>query len=108
MGGEAAGGVATDSALHVTVCYAQPEAVWLRNLAVPPGTTALQAIAASGFGTAFPHVDPLVHGLAIYGQPCPPDQDLRNGDRIDILRPLAFDPKESRRRRAGHRRVAAR
>jgi len=96
------------SALHITLCYAQPEAVWLREITVPPGTTALAALDASGFVKAFPQVDPLTHGLAHYGHPCPPEQILQDGDRIDILRPLVFDPKESRRRRAAHRRTATR
>jgi len=104
MGGDAGGGVATaGGALHVTLCYAPPGEVWLRRIAVPAGTTAIQAIAASGFHTAFPHVNPLAHGLAVYGQTCPPDHVLRHDDRVDILRPLVFDPKESRRRRAAHR-----
>jgi len=99
------GGDVERGALHVTVCYAQAGEVWLREVAVPVGTTAIQAIDASGFRTDFPHVNPLAHGLAIYGQPCPPGQVLRSGERVDILRPLAFDPKESRRRRAEHRRA---
>jgi len=93
--------------IRVSICYARPEAVWLRELTVPPNTTALAALTASGFAKAFPHVDPLAHGLALYGHPCPPDHLLQDGDRVDILRPLAFDPKESRRRRAGHRKRAS-
>ncbi|CAN0105203.1 unnamed protein product [Chrysoparadoxa australica] len=29
------------------------------------------------------------------------DQPLRDGDRVEIYRPLTTDPKEQRRRRAG-------
>jgi len=101
----AADAAAGPGVLHVSVCYALPDRAWLREVAVPPGTTALDAIDASGFGAAWPGVDPLAHGLAVYGQPCAPDQVLRDGDRVDILRPLAFDPKESRRRRAAHRKT---
>jgi len=92
--------------LHVTVCYALADHIWLREITVPMGTTVMQALEASGFTAAFPQVNPLAHGLAIYGQACAPEQILCEGERIDILRPLAFDPKESRRRRVEHRRAA--
>lgn len=98
---------ATPAALRATVCYALPGQAWLRELDLPEGATAAQAIEASGFRQAFADTDPLAHGLALYGQPCAPDRVLREGDRVEILRPLVFDPKESRRRRAEHRRQAA-
>jgi putative ubiquitin-RnfH superfamily antitoxin RatB of RatAB toxin-antitoxin module len=37
-----------------------------------------------------------VHGLVVR-----PEQPLRDGDRVELLRPLLADPKEARRRRAG-------
>ena len=40
------------------------------------------------------------HGAAIYGRRVPLDTQLADGDRVEILRPLAADPKEARRRRA--------
>jgi len=36
-----------------------------------------------------------VHGLIAR-----PDQVLREGDRVELLRPLLSDPKQTRRRRA--------
>jgi len=92
--------------LNVTVCYADSDAVWQVDLVLPAGVTAAQAVAASGFRAVFADVDPLQHGLAIYGQTVPPERVLHQGDRVEILRPLIFDPKESRRRRAAHRREA--
>ncbi|WP_195846919.1 RnfH family protein, partial [Bordetella pertussis] len=35
------------------------------------------------------------------------DAPLADGDRVEIYRGLSFDPKESRRRRAEHRRALA-
>jgi len=92
--------------LHVTVCYAQSQRVWMRDLIVPAGASAAQAVAASGFCAAFPDVDPMQYGLAVYGQAVAPEHVLCEGDRVEILRPLVFDPKESRRRRAEHRQQA--
>jgi len=89
--------------LRVTVCYAQATHAWLSELTMPPGSTAAQAVAASEFRAVFPDVDPMQYGLAVYGKTITPEQVLRDGDRVDILRALVFDPKESRRRRAAHR-----
>jgi putative ubiquitin-RnfH superfamily antitoxin RatB of RatAB toxin-antitoxin module len=38
--------------------------------------------------------------LGIGGRRVAPGTALHDGDRIEILRPLAVDPKEGRRRRA--------
>ena len=64
--------------------------------------TAPEAIAAAGVEEAFPgSVDP--QRLGIFARRVDPGQVLRDGDRIEIYRPLALDPKEARRRRAGGR-----
>ena len=38
---------------------------------------------------------------AVHGLIARPEQGLRDGDRVELLRPLLLDPKEARRRRAG-------
>jgi hypothetical protein len=38
--------------------------------------------------------------LGIYGRVVAPSATLAHGDRVEIYRPLALDPKEARRRRA--------
>lgn len=55
------------------------------------------AVAASGL--------PLdgIDGYAVYGLRAPAAQALRDGDRVELLRPLVLDPKEARRRRAARR-----
>ncbi len=59
------------------------------------GATVADAIAAAGL-TPSGHV-----GVAVHGEIAAGDQQLRDGDRVELLRPLAIDPKEARRRRAG-------
>lgn len=39
-------------------------------------------------------------GYAVFGVRVTVDTRLRDGDRLELLRPLQADPKESRRRRA--------
>lgn len=91
--------------IGVSVCYALPGHVWLRELRLPDGATVADALAASGFGEAFPVVEPWTRGVGIFGRATEPQARLADGDRVEIYRGLSFDPKESRRRRAEHRRA---
>lgn len=90
-------------AVAVSVCHALPHEVWQQALRLPAGSTVAQAVAASEFACRFPGIDPLAGGIGIFGVKCDPGRILRDGDRIEIYRPLVFDPKESRRRRARHK-----
>lgn len=38
--------------------------------------------------------------VGIFGEPCERDRLVSEGDRIEIYRPLAVDPKQARRERA--------
>ena len=49
-------------------------------------------------------IDPAAIG--IFGRKAPPEQVLREGDRVEIYRPLIADPKEARRRRAEQKKPA--
>ncbi len=44
--------------------------------------------------------------VGIFGLACARSQVLREGDRVELYRPLATDPKEGRRRRAAEARAA--
>ncbi|MCK9509891.1 MAG: RnfH family protein [Pigmentiphaga sp.] len=89
--------------LRVTVTYATPEAVWQRVCRLANGATVADAVTASGFAAAFPDVDPWGQGVGVFGLLRPAAFVLRDGDRIEIYRPLTFNPMESRRRRAAHK-----
>jgi len=93
--------------LRVCVCHAGPASAWQRALALPAGATVGDALRASGFAAAFPGSDPWAMGVGVFGKLCRADTALADGDRVEIYRPLAFDPKVSRRRRAEHRRAKA-
>ena len=86
--------------LRVEVAYALPERQLLIALEVEEGTTALQAIERSGILQQFPHTDPRRDGIGIFGKQVAPDTPLRDGDRVEIYRPLIADPKAARRERA--------
>lgn len=109
--------------MHVFVCYATSEREILRDMWLEQGATvgaaieasgivaelaALQAVGAlgaladprdPGFGGAA-GFDPALHQVGIFGKKKSLDTVLRDGDRVELYRPLLADPKESRRRRA--------
>ena len=91
---------------RVAVCYALPESRFLVHLDVEAGTTVGQAIAASGVLSRFPEIDLERNKLGVFGKLRPAEAVVREGDRIEIYRPLQADPMESRRRRARHKAAA--
>lgn len=82
--------------MRVEVVLAFPDRVEHVRVELPAGATAGDAVAAAGFSEA--------HAIGIFGKRVKLDHPLREGDRVEIYRPLAIDPKEARRRRAAARR----
>jgi uncharacterized protein len=85
--------------ITVEVVLALPGRRLHKRLLLEAGTTVAGAIAAADLGNDGPWVDP--QRLGIFGHRVAPEQVLRDGDRVEIYRPLVLDPKEARRRRAG-------
>jgi putative ubiquitin-RnfH superfamily antitoxin RatB of RatAB toxin-antitoxin module len=84
--------------LSISVVYAQPERQELLRLTVPDGTTVAQVVSLAQDAGHFSQAE--IAGFAVFGQAVKPEQAVSEGDRIEILRPLLIDPKESRRRAA--------
>jgi putative ubiquitin-RnfH superfamily antitoxin RatB of RatAB toxin-antitoxin module len=76
-----------------------PRQVQTVQLRLPVGSTALQALKGSGLAEQIgaDTLDQL--SLALWGRACEPDAVLHDQDRLELLRPLVADPKESRRQR---------
>lgn len=98
----------TEPELRVHVAFAAPTVLWRRTLEVPEGTTVGQVLALSGFGAEFPEFTDHPPAIGVYGERCDERRVLRAEDRVELYRPLVFDPLESRRRRVRHRRDAGR
>ena len=94
--------------IRVEVVYALPNEQALVALEVQEGTTARQAVEQSGLVARFPEIDPERMKLGIFGRVAAADTALRDGDRVEIYRPLEADPKDARRARAGPRRPPGR
>jgi putative ubiquitin-RnfH superfamily antitoxin RatB of RatAB toxin-antitoxin module len=84
----------------VEVAYARPDEQALLSLEVPEGTTVQQAIERSGVLQRFPEIDLAATKVGIFGKLAKLDAALREGDRVEIYRPLIADPKEVRKKRA--------
>lgn len=85
--------------ITVEVVLALPEQQIVRRVSLANGATALEALQASGLEREWPErVDP--QRLGVHARRVAPEHRVNDGDRIEIYRPLALDPKEARRRRA--------
>jgi putative ubiquitin-RnfH superfamily antitoxin RatB of RatAB toxin-antitoxin module len=92
------------AAVRIEVIYALADAQDIVFVELPEGAVAGQAVAASGIPAR--HALPAAQlRLGISGKRVSPDSRLHDGDRVEILRPLAMDPNEARRRRARKTRV---
>lgn len=86
--------------IQVEVAYAAPQKQLILPVNVPQGSTAQEAVEQSGIARKFPEIDPTANPMGIFGHQIKPQQVLRDGDRVELYRPLLCDPKEVRRRRA--------
>tara|TARA_R110000824_G_scaffold40490_4_gene121397 strand:- start:5526 stop:5840 length:315 start_codon:yes stop_codon:yes gene_type:complete len=91
--------------LAVEVAFALPSKQRIVALRVPEGTTARQAVALADLPTLFPDLPDDTFSqapLGIFGKALrdPDTQLLREGDRVEVYRPLAIDPKVARLERA--------
>jgi hypothetical protein len=86
--------------LTVEVVYATAQAQRLWRVRLPAGGTVREAVEASGIAAEVPgfRLDP--ERLGVFARKVGPEQPLADGDRVEIYRPLALDPREARRRRA--------
>lgn len=100
--------MASDALIRVEVCYAKPEVQALVALSLPVGCTAREAVERSGLLARFPEIDLHRDGLGVAGKGVEGSHRLRDGDRLEILRPLTADPKETRRRLAAAGKVMGR
>lgn len=85
--------------LKIEVVYALRDEQVLIALDLEEGVTVGQAIERSGILQRYPHVELILGRVGIFGKVVDLGTRLRDGDRVEIYRPLEADPKEARRRR---------
>jgi putative ubiquitin-RnfH superfamily antitoxin RatB of RatAB toxin-antitoxin module len=90
--------------LHVSVVYLRPGLSFERALVLPGPATVGDAIQASGVCAEVPELGTARFNVGVFSRLCAQGDPLRDGDRVEIYRPLTVDPKEARRVRAEVRR----
>ncbi|MBF6057885.1 MULTISPECIES: RnfH family protein [Thiomicrorhabdus] len=81
----------------IEIAYALEEEQFLWQQEVEEGCTIEQALAVSEFKKRFPQVND--DKVGIFGKLASKDTVLREGDRIEIYRPLKADPRDRRRQK---------
>ena len=91
--------MADGPAVHVTVVYSPaPRHVVEWKLALPLASTVFDALQASGVADLQPGAASRAN-VGVWGRRARTEQLLRDGDRVEIYRPLRVDPKLARRER---------
>ena len=86
--------------IKVEVAYALRDKQLIVPLEMDPSATVRQVIERSGILARFPEIDLEFNRVGVFSKPTKLDATLREGDRVEIYRPLIADPKEVRRQRA--------
>jgi len=92
--------VPTGEMLRIEVAHAWPGGIFLRELQLEAGATVATALATCGLERVRPELDLERAAVGIHGRKVKRDQVLRNGDRVEVYRPLRIDPMQARRLRA--------
>lgn len=86
--------------LRIEVVYARRENQQVVLVEVEEGARAADAIKASRLGLLNPEIEAADAPIGIFGNSVAPETLLRDGDRVEIYRPLVIDPKTARRAKA--------
>ncbi len=86
--------------LAVELVLATAETQVLLALDVDEGATVGDVIAESGIQSRFPGLAVAEMPAGIWGKRVSRERAVRQGDRVELYRPLEIDPREARRQRA--------
>jgi putative ubiquitin-RnfH superfamily antitoxin RatB of RatAB toxin-antitoxin module len=81
--------------IRAAVIHARAQSQEVREVELP-----LHATVGDAVREAFPELEPTPTTLGVFGRRVAPGTPLRDGDQVEIYRPLVADPKDSRRQRA--------
>lgn len=94
--------MAANKRITVEVAYAAPKCQRIVSVEIEADSTIEAAIQRSGILTLFPEVDLSRHKVGVFSRSRQLSDGVKDGDRIEIYRPLLIDPKEARRAKARH------
>lgn len=90
--------------LRIEVVYALRERQEVVTVELEEGSRALDALRASGLVRRHPAIPAASPLLGIFGRRADPATPLKDGDRVEVYRPLNLDPKAARREKAAAKR----
>ncbi len=85
--------------ISVEVIYALPQRAIRKVFEVANPATVEDVVALAAADPEFAAVDAKNCTAGVFGRVVPANQSLRPGDRVELYRPLAADPKNARRER---------
>ncbi len=91
--------VTTPARIRVEVVYAEPGRARSRSFDLSAPVRVADALAAAAADPAFSGIALADAPLAVFGRRVEREQLLEDADRLEILRPLALDPRAARRAR---------
>ena len=89
--------------INAEIVYATPKKQLLLAITLPAHCNVADAIKLSGILTQCSELEQqevTSLNVGIFSIPCSLEREVKQGDRIEIYRPLRHDPKEARRMRA--------
>jgi putative ubiquitin-RnfH superfamily antitoxin RatB of RatAB toxin-antitoxin module len=90
------------------VAYATRDEQWLWNVELPKDATVADALIEARALAQRDDIPWESAPLGIFGQPCQRTDVPADGDRIEVYRPLASDPRERRRQQVQSQRRSTR
>lgn len=85
--------------MRIEVVYARADGAIQRTYDLPAAATVGDALRAAGADPAFAGINLESSPTGVFGTPARREQPLHPGDRLEIYRPLALDPRAARRAR---------
>lgn len=85
--------------MRITVAIALPGRQDVVEVELPDGAAVADALAAARVVERFPEFSAATP-VGVWSRRCDPTTRLRDGDRVEVYRPLQADPKAMRRARA--------
>lgn len=89
--------------MKIEVIYLAANKQAVMALDLPENTRLIEAIQLSKLLENFPEIDLNRNKVGIFSKIVPLDTLLKDGDRVEIYRPLLVDPKQKRRLKASTR-----
>jgi putative ubiquitin-RnfH superfamily antitoxin RatB of RatAB toxin-antitoxin module len=86
--------------IKVTLVRAEPARVIWRQYSLAQGSTVDDVLTLAAADADFAPLDMAHTAVGVFGRVVQRNQRLQEGDRVELYRPLAEDPKTARRRRA--------